>query len=423
MHVSMLTFLSLGLISTVLGAYSTNSTQVCSTYYGSKSTKSIPRQTKTKKSSITVRRVKTINPVKTVTLKPVTRTSARYVSVTVTNTASRKTDVFTKTAELTTYSIDTVTSTTVTTVFEQTEVTLPYATTTTTISTDADFLPILSDYANYAPEGTAEPTTAYEDTTTTDDYGYETVTDDYGEYTETSYSNPTEIPRIFGRAAPAPARFPTSISCEKRIIAYTTISATSTGRKTSTKTLPARTVSATITGTRTVRIQRNPRPATSTTTFSTTYVAAGIDVRLSTSTTTSTLTRGVPATTETAYPGCGDDNFISQYDGFRILGGFSPEDETNSINVTLSDPPTDQVTCCQRCQTQDNCAGFYSGYGTEWNQDRCILLVATTCQPAEVLFEFHAPRNYGGEGAGEFGYVVGNGGCGRVQYDGGRYDR
>jgi len=72
------------------------------------------------------------------------------------------------------------------------------------------------------------------------------------------------------------------------------------------------------------------------------------------------------------------------------------------------------------CQTQPNCAGFYAGYGEQYNQDRCILLLAATCAPADVLFEFTAPRNY--QGPQDFGYVVGNGACGRVQYDGGRYD-
>ena len=347
MHVSLLTFASLGLISPVLG-YSTATTQVCSSFYGTKSTQSIPRQTKTKKSTATVRRVKTVNPVKTVTPKPVTRTTSRYVSITVTTTAPRKTDIYTTTDASTIFSIDTVTSTTVTTVFESSEITLPYATTTTTISTDADFLPILSDYANYAPEGTADPTTTDNYDYTTDDYGYETVTGDYPEYTGTTYSNPTEVPNIFGRAVPAPARFPTSVSCEKRIVTYTTISSTSTGRKTSTRTIPARTTTATTTGTRTVRVQRNPRPAKSTTTFSTTYIAAGINVQVSTSTTTTTLTRNVPGTTETAYPGCSSDNFISQYGGYRILGGFAPPDSPNAVNVTLSEPNTDQLGCCQR---------------------------------------------------------------------------
>lgn len=236
MHVSLLTFVSLGLISPVLG-YSTSSTPIYSSFYRTKSIKSIPKQTKTKKSAATVRRVKTINPVKTVTPKPVTRTSARYVSVTVTITAPRKTDVDTMTDATTIFSVGTVTSTTATTIFESTEVTLPYATTTTTISTVADFLPILSDYANYVPEGTAERTTTDNDEYTADDYGYETVTDDYHEHTGAAYSNLTEIPNIFGRAVPAPARFPTSVSCGKKIVAYTTISST-TGRKTSLRLSP-----------------------------------------------------------------------------------------------------------------------------------------------------------------------------------------
>jgi hypothetical protein len=435
----LLTILSLNLAIPVLGKFSTKTSKVCSTYYGTKSLKVVPSRTNTKKSSTTVKLTLTVSPSTTITPRAYTQTVSKYVTITTISTAPRKTDLFTTTIEFREISINTVTSTVISTVLQVSETTLPPG--TTTFSTSSGFLPIQSDPANYPPDPPVEETTQQETTTmvtsittrettipvmTTGDPEETTEEPDpvYTEYTETGfpdattlddggdYPDPTDEPRLVdrqdkgnndksngngrgngngktistmnkvngkpsstgGRVNGKPSRtpskgngkpsstpgkpsalrgkrYPASVLCESNIGAFTTSTYTTTARKTFTQTAETPTVSTTLTLRRTARATKTVPKTSSTIIKSATYTAAGLNVVLTTSTTTSTLTRAVPASsTISVFPACASDNYLSTYNGNRTINVFPKPTSDNAVSyvqVTGANT-TEPVGCCRR---------------------------------------------------------------------------
>lgn len=389
MFVSHILLVCMALLAPAFGQLSTSSTSFCATSYGTRSLRAVPSTTRTKLSTTTATRAILSFPITTKTLKAVTQTIFTDVTIVKTITAPQDTDIFTTTLHFDVTSTSTQTITIPSTKVETTTITEPAG--TTTISTSAGFTPIKSVPGN--PPNRKREHPHFVDKHRARDVAMGPDMDSLGR----------------GK----PNRYPASVSCDKSIKVVTTKIITVKDPRTFTKYAPGPTSLITSSNLHTSETIENPVRASTTITESTTATFSTALVIEETSITTLTEVETTSAApTATAFPGCGADNILSSRDGHRIEDSTIANQGNFGGNQVL--PLESPTACCEACQLNANC-GVFQFVPTQSGTQFCYLYITRQCAPEEVFIRYRAPdisRPFGSA------FTLGNGNCGRYQWDG-----
>ncbi|KAI4594271.1 hypothetical protein KJ359_008546 [Pestalotiopsis sp. 9143b] len=354
----------------------------CTTKKTSVSVKNVPTSTNTVQLAAQVVLATVVShPIKTATPAAITKTSTKYVTSTVTTTASEETDTF-----------STTTTSVVTTTVTSSSV---YTTTTaTTVSTTSTSTSTVAATASIVPV----------------------------DQSVVASNSKRDLIKLPGRSMPMSRaqksaskndcalsndKFAASVSCTKTVqVKY--IKEIIVVGSTITVTLPPRVTTVMVTSTLTSTSTVPAVPASTTLTFSETSTSTVASTVTTTSTATSTATE-VATATATYYAACGDDNIIGP---MGPNGGYLGDVYRANSGSYQSSSASTSYDCCVRCITSSTCqySVFYGG-------SHCILAVGSQCSAtyqAGTVYETNAQNQYNP-------LYLSNGYCGQV-IDGGIND-